>query len=121
MIGQSVFKCEGDRWYFFCHGGLAARDEAGQEQESVRRVASDHILHDHTYIYIYAPHHRRNPGREGGSAARVYFTHPEIPVATPADPPGWGAGAVGQSSCGSVSSIFCFLSPAAGAAGVVRD
>ena len=71
---------------FFCHGGLAARDEAGQEQESVRRVASDHILHDHTYIYIYAPHHRRNPGREGGSAVRVYPKHPEIPVATLTDP-----------------------------------
>ena len=73
---------------FFCHGGLAARDEAGQEQQSVRRAASDYILHDHTYTYIYAPHHQRNPAREGGSAAMVYPKHPEIPVATLTDPPG---------------------------------
>ena len=38
----------------FCHDGLAARDEAGQEQESGRRVASAYIHHDNTHTYIYA-------------------------------------------------------------------
>ena len=36
----------------FCHGGLAARDESGQEQESASRVAYDDVLHDHTLLHM---------------------------------------------------------------------
>ena len=49
--------------------------------ETARMATYITIMHMH----IHAPH-RRNSGRDGGSAARAHFTHPENPVAMPAEP-----------------------------------